>query len=495
MLVIISDLHLTDGSTGNSLPTGAFQLFVERLEDLAVGASWRLDGTYRPIDRLDVVLLGDFLDIIRSARWLQSDVRPWDDPHSPAAVAMISRITADILRQNQESCDILRRLSSDGGLTIPPANRMSQPVYGAEEHAISVSIHYMVGNHDWFLHLPGRAYDALRKTVTDGLGLCHSPDVPFPHDAIESEPLQDVLRRHKVLARHGDLYDPFNFEGDRNASSLGDAIVIELLNRFSAEIEQSLVDELPVSTVLGLREIDNIRPTLLAPVWIDGLLERSCAMPAMRKQVKMVWDRLADRFLNLDFVRQRDTWSPVDLVDGLQRVLKFSKRLSVGWSSAIVNWIHGIRGSGDGSYYRHALGEQDFRNRRAKYVVYGHTHHAESVPLDASYSEGYVLNQMYFNSGTWRRLHRPTQLAPAEHEFIADDCMTFLAFYHGDERKGRPYETWSGTLGIRPTSTNVHRIDPGHARGLILPSSKVPGHAPHFNIAPLAAAIAPARRS
>ena len=496
MLAIISDLHLTDGTTGSSLPCGAIQLFVERLEDLAIGASWRADGSYRPIKRIDLILLGDFLDIIRSAHWLQSDVRPWDDPHSPQAVAMISRITADILRENAECCEVLRRLASPGGLTVPPANRMSQPVYDAERQPIQVSIHYMVGNHDWFLHLPGKAYDALRKTIVEQMGLSNSADVPFPHDAVESDAIQEVLRRHKVLARHGDLYDPFNFEGDRNASSLGDAIVIDLLNRFAAEVESTLTDELPVSTVLGLREIDNIRPTLLAPVWIDGLLERSCALPSMRKQVKMVWDRLADQFLSLDFVRERDSWSPVDLVDGLERVLKFSKRLSVGWSSAIVTWLHGMRGGSESSYFKHALAEQDFRNRRAKYIVYGHTHHAETVPLDASYSEGYVLNQVYFNSGTWRRVHRATQLAPAEHEFIADDCMTFLAFYYGDERKGRPYETWSGTLGIRPSTINIHRIDPAHARGAILPSptAKAPTGAPHFFTAPSHSGVIPARR-
>ena len=63
-----------------------------------------------------------------------------------------------------------------------------------------------------------------------------------------------------------------------------------------------------------------------------------------------------------------------------------------------------LRGADDASYYQHALAEQDFRNRRAKHIVYGHTHYAESVPLDASFAEGYVLNQAYFNSGTWRRV-------------------------------------------------------------------------------------------
>ena len=83
------------------------------------------------------------------------------------------------------------------------------------------------------------------------------------------------------------------------------------------------------------------------------------------------------------------------------------------------------------------------------------------MPLDASYAEGYVLNQVYFNSGTWRRVHRQTELAPGEHEFIASDVMTYLAFFQADERGGRPYETWSGTLGFNPAEVTIHRIDRG----------------------------------
>ena len=70
------------------------------------------------------------------------------------------------------------------------------------------------------------------------------------------------------------------------------------------------------------------------------------------------------------------------------------------------------------------------------------------MPLDASHAEGFVLNQGYFNSGTWRRVHRATQFAPGEHEFIAAESMTYLAFFQGDERSGRPYETWTGTLTV-----------------------------------------------
>src|SRR5687768_7346448 len=103
MLVIISDLHLTDGTNGASLPLGAFQVFSERLRDLALAASHRGDGSYRPIERIDLLLLGDVLDCIRSTHWLNGAVRPWSDPHTPEFFHTITRITDDIIRQNESS--------------------------------------------------------------------------------------------------------------------------------------------------------------------------------------------------------------------------------------------------------------------------------------------------------------------------------------------------------------------------------------------------------
>lgn len=447
MLVIISDLHLTDGTVGQSIPAGAFQIFAQRLRDMTISASYRAGGNYRPPQQVDLLLLGDTLDLIRSARWLTSDARPWDNLQSQPAAVMTARIVADVLAANARSFAELRTLAAEG-IGIPSHDPGDQRTNLPADCPVPVRIHYLVGNHDWMLHVPGPAHDRIRQAVVQHLGLANRSDRPFPHDPAESDEVIDTLHRHRVLARHGDIYDPFNFEGDRNASSLGDAIVIELINRFPYAVETELGGDLSPETLAGLREIDNIRPTLLVPVWIDGLLERTCPSPSLRKQVKQIWDTLADRFLQLNFVRSRDTWNPVDLVDGLQRVLKFSRRISVGWASAIVNWLHGLRGSQEASYYRHALAEQDFRNRRAKHVVYGHTHYPEMVPLDVSYATDDAFNQVYFNSGTWRRVYRPTLWAPAEHEFIAADSMTFLAFYDGDERRGRPFETWSGTLGI-----------------------------------------------
>ena len=477
MLVILSDLHLNDGTTGETLSPEAFALFADRLKELAITASWRSDGAYRPIERIDLVLLGDVLDLLHSSRWHTApSVRPWDDPQSPGLVDQIAKITGEILAQNQESLSTLRALAKEGEITVPPMLRAARPASDADDQPVLVRTHYMVGDHDWFYHLPGEAYAAVRQTLVDQMGLANRSDRPFPHEITESDELLQTMRRHKVTARHGDAFDPLSFEGDRDLSGLSDAITLDLVSRFVVELEQHLGHALPDAAILGLRQIDNFRPLLLVPAWIEGLLERTCPQPAVRKRVKQLWDRLAEELLSSRPVRERDALSSANLVDGLSQALRFSKRRSTGWTAATAEWLRTIRGADSDSFAGHALTEPDFRNRRTKHVVYGHTHEAEIVPLDASHAEGYVLDQVYFNAGTWRRIHRPASFAPAGPEFIASDVFSYLAFFQGDERKGRSFETWTGTLGHTPAERIIHRIDAG--RGTL--PAHLAGPVPHI---------------
>ena len=396
----------------------------------------------------------------------------------------MSKITTDILEHNEPGLSFLRGLNGDDGLTIPSPLRSGKINSDGQRQPVAVRLHYMVGNHDWFYHLPGVKYSGLRKKIVDRMGLANDADKPFPHDAAESDTLLSIMRRHKVTARHGDLFDPINFGGDRDLSSLGDCIVIDLLNRFAVEVARELSEDLSATTILGLREIDNVRPLLLIPVWIDGLLERTCEFPSLRRRVKSVWDRLVEEFLDINFVRQHDTWNPFDLVDGLQKTLRFSKRLPIGWASSIVTWLNKIRGVDSESYYHHALNEQDFRSRRSKYIVYGHSHLAECVPLDASYASGLRSQSGVLQLGyVAASVSADVPDSRAAHEFIPQDVKTYTVFFHGDERKGRPYETWTGSLGYRPVDLSVHRIDAGstsHSPHQSVSPAKLHSHGPHF---------------
>jgi UDP-2,3-diacylglucosamine pyrophosphatase LpxH len=279
--------------------------------------------------------------------------------------------------------------------------------------------------------------------------LTDSPTEPFPHDPTESPAIEEIYAQHKVFARHGDIFDPFNYEGDRDESSLGDAIVVELLNRFPSEVKAKLGRELPQECLDGLKEIDNVRPLLVIPLWIDGLLRRTCPDPRQIKKVKDIWDDLVDQFLKLDFVRKRDSaLNLFDNVDRFELVLKFSKGVSFHTASRLMGWVKEKFGSGDSPFYQNAFTERAFKNRSAQHIVYGHTHHYEIVPLDSSYTGRGLFNQMYLNSGTWRRVHELAQLNPKDQEFMGYHVMTYLAFFKDDERKGRPFESWSGSLGV-----------------------------------------------
>ena len=459
MLVIISDLHLTDGTSGETITAGAFRVFRANLRDMAYDASWRADGTYRPIEEIHLVLLGDILDLIRSTQWpaRKTDpgyVRPWDDPQSPLFVGKVGAINDAILEHNAESMSILRGLGDERTITIPPATQDRKPAHvpwepdAPERLPVKVHLHYLVGNHDWFLHLPGDAYDQIRQKVIRSLGLSNPPRGPFPHDPQEYETIRSIYGQHKVFARHGDIFDPFNYEGDRNASSLGDAIVVDLVNRFSTEVNRDLGNSLPENCIAGLKEIDNVRPMLLIPVWIDGLLRRTCSDVTQMKKVKEVWDSLVDDFLRLDFVRMRDSaLNPFDSVDKLEWALKFSRGVSFELISRVVLWVK-EKMKGTDSFYPHALAEREFKDRTAQYIVYGHTHHYEVRPLSVSNMGGKSFNQVYLNSGTWRQVHDQAMADPSLQEFVGYKVMTYLAFFKDDERGGRSLEAWSGTLNI-----------------------------------------------
>jgi UDP-2,3-diacylglucosamine pyrophosphatase LpxH len=251
--------------------------------------------------------------------------------------------------------------------------------------------------------------------------------------------------QHRVLARHGDVFDPLAFGDDRDAASLSDVIVIELIARFLQHVESELADQMSATTWTALCEIDQVRPILLVPAYLESVLERT-ATPVIRNRIKRMWDYMVEQLLHLEIVRRHSAASPVDLLDGLAAALKFGRRDSQSWISRTLSFVASLRGATSTSYAAHALAEADFRNRRARHIVYGHTHQHEIVPLDASHADGYVLNQTYFNAGTWRRCYAPTQMAAGTHELVASDAFTLLAFYQGDERSGRTHETWSATL-------------------------------------------------
>ena len=452
MLVLISDIHLGDGTTANSISPTAFDLFSSRLSETAYVASFRRDGTYRPITSLDLLLMGDVLDPLHSTLWLDSApgapnyTRPWTDIHSPNFAGTLAKTTKAIMDVNREAFEVLRRFASGEVVLLPPANARHEPDHDSRERiSVPVRIHYMVGNHDWYYHLPGSAFDAIRKTVIESLGLCNNPG-PFPYELEEHPELNETLRSYRVFARHGDYYDKFNFnrEQGRDHATLGDVFTMDVCNRYPVEVQRRYGDELPNGIIDSLRRITNVRPALATPLWISGQIRRHAGSTALETELKKVWDDLCDQFLQLDVVREQDKAFRFDIVDALQVVLKISKRASFETLNDIVLWIHNRLRENDRSLAENALQEPAFLDNSARFVVYGHTHHHEIVPLDSDGEPPNEQNQFYINSGTWRSYYDLAVKDPTEQKFVRYQTFTYLTFYKDDERSGRLFEAWSG---------------------------------------------------
>lgn len=455
MLIIVSDLHLVDGTCGVPISPTAFGLFADRIKEMATNASWRRDRSYRPVESIDILLLGDILDPLHSTQWFNESpgqpgyVRPWSDPQSLAFATKLRQITRGILQYNEASIKVLRDLSEGRLIRLNPADRQGRMARNTRERIlIPIRIHYMVGNHDWYYHLPGTLFDNLRKEIINQMGLSN-PITPFPHDASESPTLQRLLETYQVCARHGDIYDALNYDPvlGRNGSSLGDAFSIEMVSRIPWEVNRQLGREVSPELISNLRNIVNVRPTLITPLWVNGLLKQNNVPQITQEKIKRIWDDLVADFLKLEFVHSLDRHFEFDAVDALQVILQFTSKVSFNTIDDIVKWIRERFKTGPSTFSHNALKEAAFLDRTARFIVYGHTHHPEIVPLDSNPgSDRKPFNQMCMNTGTWHTYYDLAVNKPGEEKFVPYQVLSHLSFYRDDQRSGQRFEAWSGSF-------------------------------------------------
>ena len=401
MLVFLSDLHLIDNPRRNLKP-GAFRKFASYLKST-------VEKSDADINSVEVVLLGDIFDPLKSDMWHKSTLRPWSDEDECDLTGKTKRkFVGEIVNnictdsQNQESLAILAGLKDQ--LDVP------------------VKMTYIMGNHDRLIN----DYPETRIQVAKCLGMSNV----FRFEK-EPFPLEKVWKDYRTLARHGNSYDQFNPQG---RSSIGDAIVIDLIGKFPKLMAG---DDRVSEDVLGLlEEIEFVRPYVDVPMWLESLSLGEQGGKALIKSVLGCWNDIIDDFLKIDFIREqtKDMWL---LRRAIQFGLKTFGRLAL--HKYVVRACSKMLMSNGNGYDEHASKEAAL-DKDVDFVVYGHTHKQSLVPLRKI--EG--KPKVYFNTGTWTKVHMKDVFGD-QVGFQSWQVMSFVNIFN-NERMHR-FEVWNGSLG------------------------------------------------
>lgn len=408
MIIFISDLHLMDEGFKEAIPTS-------RLVQVVGGTIRR--AVERGVKEHDIqlVLLGDIFEIIKSQQWIDNDVRPWE-PSTAKHQSVVLSIYKSILKANASFEQWLTSLHT----TYP-----------------QLRLIYIPGNHDLAINTDmGMLVRPMLRTL---LAQTATTDL-FPDE------IRDA--KHSVLARHGHEWDTNNRSGARGGP-FGDAIVIEVLTRLPLRMAEMLGKKLRNDQLDFLFELDNVRPQTQGGLacWLESGLATLCQD---RRDAAEAFDDVFNE--------------TIDALWTLGRTKKFEAYSYSSRTTRTTAWIvtkiakargvhrlmrlFPLKEDGRGHYPDHVRQLLAVApNASVKYFLCGHTHIPEHLPL--SYGHGQCV---YMNTGTWRRVHlarnldRPSS-APA---FASHQAECVAAIFDSDEQKLGlpPYEYYRTVHGL-----------------------------------------------
>jgi UDP-2,3-diacylglucosamine pyrophosphatase LpxH len=474
MLVVISDLHFVDGSSGNhNLPAKAFeQVFLSSI----VGLAQKNKAT-----ELKLLLLGDIPDLIRSAQWFEEDMadRLWGEN----GLADIPNPRPNS-RTEKRCLDIMGRFPESGNREDVPQNTIlyqnwdtfhffrnfhkhlkqtAAKEYDIVDYDIPVEIIYLVGNHDRPLNL----YPSLRDELQKQLGLAITPE--NVDGDVDGEWWYKVAfedETYGVFARHGHQYDVYNYNGtdaytreDHLQVPIGDVIATEIAVNLAVTLAslQEKYPEISDELVKAMQDADNVRPIGRLLEWFYSKIEEHDNERVQQAMDEAI-DKVAKEFFDIEFVQEWE--NPNTHVDELIRAAANTPfrqiiNFMVDHTDA-SNLIHLLLPMAERTMHGGELDdltvgayeEEIWREpgSEIRYVLYGHTHEPLSKPLDSIDGRDVI----YINTGTWRERLRRTISLDKTANFVGLKQLTYLVFYNEEEDKKDKelgtigFDSWTG---------------------------------------------------
>jgi UDP-2,3-diacylglucosamine pyrophosphatase LpxH len=438
LLVIFSDIHLTDESTAVNVAPEAFDILSDEIRDNAIN---------KKAKEVRIILLGDIFDLVRTDHWLklQLNERPWNgklDKYTgmntnPAVETHFNKLLTDILE------------TDSGKAFIKMLNEIKKPVID-----VPVIITYVIGNHDRAFN----NYDSLKSLLTKKLNGIDK--IEFVNSYFSNE--------YATLCRHGNEYDENNYgyslynvllkeagkdtikdrfnENIYKVITIGEVITCELMSGLIYRVNNKLKDKRFTKLLMDL---NNVRPMLNMFSWLYWYgkdltaKKKNAIMNSFIKSLKAVvetdlaneWTKIA----NFSILFKRD------LIDNFKILLKIVDDKKFDEVSKYIEIA---------KFKEKHWPEKDYCKEGAKFewgnpkyeniqhVFFGHTHESRN-----DFFEGKKDNivKMYINTGTY--LPYITQTEDGE-SFAEAYQMTMAFVYSEDEDKNGKTDKPSPSLDI-----------------------------------------------
>lgn len=450
MLILLSDLHFTDQSTADNVHQSAFEN--------VLGPEITTAAKQKKAVEIQIALLGDILDLVRTDWWFKNAAnpgeRPWDGE--------LDRDTG----MNQDKSKIARQFERvlDGILASPSATTFVNMLNDLpNKTGLKTRVTYVIGNHDRAFH--------------NFSSLCNKVKSKLPNVDLQ---FQSVLfaSEYGVLARHGHEWDEnchgwefankvlnknrrlnrFDQESYR-VQAIGEVITAELMSGIVYRIEQVIDKTLQedIEFLKNLRNVNNLRPMLEVFTWLNWFTRNQAAKykdiirsALLGSLTGLLESRLAKQWdeIEPDFIVSGDITDRLELVRRALSKRNFDDFRRDVTAIASLQKIFSIFGQSKDECTEGARKEWEIEPKSQmgdiQYIVYGHTHEARQCCFSGS-PDGKV--KMYINTGTFLPLIERTH---DEKGFSTAHRMTIASFFKSDEDAegreggGPTVDLWNG---------------------------------------------------
>lgn len=450
MLVLFSDIHLTDESTSSNVHPSAFDILKKEI----------LDASKKDARDIRVIMVGDIFDIVRTDYWnrnkIPKDKRPWN--------GTLDNKTATNNNFNDIS-DQYSHILNDILLTKSAQSFVNMLNTLRDESNLDTFVTYVIGNHDQALNNFPNLKTILSNNIRN-LEFSHcykNPDygVLARHGHEWDEECYGLELYNKVLTNNGGLK---RFEDDSyKVMSIGEVITAELMGGIIYYVNQGLIQnnfksEEDKIFLKELKDVNNLRPMLATFRWLDWFTSNRdgkytpIISEALKNSIDAVinselgkkWDDLKKPLIRpiggditdwLDFARNHIVGT-----QGLETLRKLSSILYDTFFLKNTSTKDDLVDGAKKEWENHNISDA------YQYVIYGHTHEARTDCFTGNVN-GTV--KMYINSGTYLPM---IELTEDQNGFATSYQMTMIFVYADDENtadkktEGPTIDIWNGLM-------------------------------------------------